>query len=85
MVNPPRFLCLLAETPLEGAKIVADRLIEEIRAASGVKFYSGISTYPDDSVHADGLLEEAESALEVASLTDEPTAHRDMLGTQLFR
>lgn len=77
--DPPRFVLLLAETPLEGAKIIADRLVEETRVGTGINFCSGIATYPNDAVDPDGLLREAESALQFASITDERLAYSDLL------
>ncbi|MFN8534453.1 MAG: hypothetical protein U0556_13010 [Dehalococcoidia bacterium] len=79
LANPPRFMLILAETPLDGAKIIADRLVEETRVGTGVQFCSGIAAFPDDSVDPDGLIGEAESALQFASLTDERIAYRDLL------
>ena len=77
--NPSRFLILLVETPLEGAKIITERLVEETRIGTGVQFCAGIATFPDDAVDPDGLIREAESALQFASITNERVAYSELL------
>ncbi|MCS7003058.1 MAG: hypothetical protein NZ518_09440, partial [Dehalococcoidia bacterium] len=78
---PTRILCILIETPVSGAQIIADRIIEETQMSTGVQFRTGIASFPNDAVDADGLIEEAESALKFANLMDERIVTSEILRT----
>ena len=59
---------LLPETPLDGALVVAGRIEQAARDDVGVSVRVGAAVFPEDAVSVDGLLHEAEAALELARL-----------------
>jgi GGDEF domain-containing protein len=70
---------LLPETPLDGAMVVAGRIEEAAREDVGVRVRVGAAVFPDDAVTVDGLLLEAQAALELASLEGSSIAQRVQL------
>jgi diguanylate cyclase (GGDEF)-like protein len=70
---------LLPETPLDGAMVVAGRIEETAREDVGVRVRVGAAVFPDDAVTVEGLLVEAEAALELARLEGAGVAQRVQL------
>lgn len=70
---------LLPETPLDGALVVAGRIEEAAREDVSVSVRIGAAVFPDDAVSVDGLLHEAEAALELARLEGVAVAQRVQL------
>lgn len=70
---------LLPETPLDGALVVAGRIAEAAREDVGLAVRVGAAVFPDDSVSVDGLLQEAEAAVELARLEGLAVAQRVLL------
>ena len=67
---------LLPETPLDGALVVAGRIEEEAREDVGLSVQVGAAVFPDDAISVEGLLHEAEAALELAQLEGVAVAQR---------
>lgn len=70
---------LLPETPLDGALVVAGRIEEAAREDIGVSVRVGAAVFPEDAVSVDGLLHEAEAALEMARLEGVAVSQRIQL------
>lgn len=70
---------LLPETPLDGALVVAGRIEEAARDDVGLAVRVGAAVFPDDSVSVEGLLQEAEAAVELARLEKVAVAQRVLL------
>jgi len=65
---------LLPETAPDGAAAVALKIHESARAHLHVTVRSGLAAFPRDALSGDGLVREAEAALELATLHHVPCA-----------
>lgn len=74
-----RFAAILPETPLEGARIVAERICQSTLEEMGVTARVGIAEFPADAVTGDELITEAEEALEFARAAELRIADRKIL------
>ena len=70
---------LLPETPLDGALVVANRIEEAAREDVGLSVRVGAAVFPDDAVTVEGLLHEADAALDLARLEGLAVAQRIVL------
>ncbi|MCK9485397.1 MAG: diguanylate cyclase [Dehalococcoidia bacterium] len=74
-----RFAALLPETGLEGAQVVAEKIVTVGEELLGLEVRTGIASFPDDEVTAAGLMREAEEALAFASIASIRVASRNLL------
>jgi GGDEF domain-containing protein len=74
-----RLAILLPETPLDGALAVAGRIERLALEDVGLKLRVGASVFPDDAVTVEGLLQEADAALDLARLEHLDVAERTRL------
>jgi len=57
------FVILLPQTPKEGAKTVADRILNLISQKSTISVSIGVATFPQDAITKDGIIDAADRAL----------------------
>lgn len=62
---------ILPETPLEGALILTNRLIQKFNRLVDAKIVAGVANFPDDAITDEDLLDRAKSAVKVAMNSDE--------------
>jgi diguanylate cyclase (GGDEF)-like protein len=74
-----RFAALLPETGVEGAQVVAEKLVGVGEEVMGLEVRTGIASFPDDEVTSDGLMREAEEALAFAQAASIRVASRSLL------
>ena len=74
------FTVLLPHTPLNGAQIVAGKIVSAIEEATSAAIHAGIAEFPEDAATPDDLLREAEQALGFARLAKLKVASRTLLG-----
>ncbi|MBI4299746.1 MAG: diguanylate cyclase [Chloroflexi bacterium] len=70
---------VLPETPREGARLVAERIGEQVAERLKLKLRVGIAEFPRDVASADELVREAEAALQFARTADLEIADRSVL------
>ncbi|TAJ19574.1 MAG: diguanylate cyclase [Dehalococcoidia bacterium] len=75
------FAALLPETPVTGAQIVAEKLVDvgEVILGGGGELRAGIAGFPDDEVTGPGLIREAAEALHFAEAASIRVASRSLL------
>lgn len=75
------FAALLPETPVTGAQIVAEKLVDvgEVVLGGGGELRAGIAGFPDDEVTGPGLIREAAEALHFAEAASIRVASRSLL------
>jgi diguanylate cyclase (GGDEF)-like protein len=71
-----RLAILLPETPLDGALVVAGRIERMATDDVGLKVRLGASLFPEDAVTVEGLIREADAALDLARLEQVSVAER---------
>lgn len=74
-----KFAALLPETGVEGAQVVAEKLVSSGEEVLGAEVRTGIASFPDDEVTSDGLMREAEEALSFAQAASIRVASRSLL------
>lgn len=74
-----RFAALLPETGVEGAQVVAEKLVASAEEILGADVRTGIAAFPDDEVTSAGLMREAEEALSFARAASIRVASRSLL------
>ena len=74
-----KFAALLPETGVEGAQVVAEKLVGTGEEVIGAEVRTGIASFPDDEVTSDGLMREAEEALSFAQAASIRVASRSLL------
>lgn len=74
-----KFAALLPETGVEGAQVVAEKLVSTAEEVIGIEVRTGIASFPDDEVTSDGLMREAEEALSFAEAASIRVASRSLL------
>lgn len=77
--GPSAFTIMLPHTPLDGAQVVATKIIDAVREQSGVALQAGVAEFPEDAATADDLIDEAEQALGFARLASLKVASRKLL------
>jgi len=77
--NESRFVIILPETQLEGARAVAERLCRSLSDKTSCRFRAGAVEFPSDAVSRRELLDEAEAALAFARTVGSTVASRSML------
>ena len=72
---------MLPETPVVGAQIVAEKLVDvgEVVMGGGGEVRAGIAGFPDDEVTGQGLIREAAEALHFAEAASIRVASRSLL------
>ncbi|RJQ07187.1 MAG: diguanylate cyclase [Dehalococcoidia bacterium] len=75
------FAVLLPETPVTGAQVVAEKLVDvgEVILGGGGELRAGIAGFPDDEVTGGGLIREATEALHFAEAASIRVASRSLL------
>lgn len=75
------FAALLPETPVAGAQVVAEKLVDvgEVVLGGGGELRAGIAGFPDDEVTGAGLVREAAEALHFAEAASIRVASRSLL------
>lgn len=75
------FAALLPETPVAGAQVVAEKLVDvgEVVLGGGGELRAGIAGFPDDEVTGAGLIREAAEALHFAEAASIRVASRSLL------
>lgn len=75
------FAALLPETPVAGAQVVAEKMVDvgEIILGGGGDLRAGIAGFPDDEVTGAGLIREAAEALHFAEAASIRVASRSLL------
>ncbi len=75
------FAALLPETPVAGAQVVAEKLVDvgEVVLGGGGELRAGIAGFPDDEVTGAGLVREAAEALHFAQAASIRVASRSLL------
>lgn len=75
------FAALLPETPVAGAQVVAEKLVDvgEVILGGGGDLRAGIAGFPDDEVTGAGLIREATEALHFAEAASIRVASRSLL------
>jgi len=75
------FAVLLPETPVSGAQVVAEKMVDvgEIILGGGGELRAGIAGFPDDEVTGQGLIREAMEALHFAEAASIRVASRSLL------
>lgn len=75
------FATLLPETPVAGAQVVAEKLVDvgEVVLGGGGELRAGIAGFPDDEVTGAGLIREAAEALHFAEAASIRVASRSLL------
>ena len=61
-----RFAIILPETPLAGARVVAERMCQKIAEEAKLTLRVGIAEFPTDATSSEELVSEAEAALQFA-------------------
>ncbi len=74
-----RFAAMLPETGVEGAQVVAEKIVAVGEELIGQELRTGIASFPDDEVTAAGLMREAEEALAFAEAASIRVASRSLL------
>lgn len=75
------FAALLPETPVAGAQVVAEKMVDvgEVILGGGGELRAGIAGFPDDEVTGPGLVREAAEALHFAEAASIRVASRSLL------
>lgn len=73
------FAALLPETDIEGAQVVAEKMVAIGSERVGTDVRAGVAVFPEDEVTGSGLMAEAEEALSFAR-----TAHIDVASRSLL-
>lgn len=73
------FTVMLPHTPLDGAQVVATKILDGILESSGVAMQAGVAEFPEDAATADDLITEAEQALGFARIASLRVASRKLL------
>ena len=63
---------ILPETPLEGALILTNRLIQKFNRLVDARLVAGIANFPDDAITDEDLMERAKTAVMFALNSDQP-------------
>jgi diguanylate cyclase (GGDEF)-like protein len=74
-----RLALLLPETPLAGAQIVAERVLRQGEADTGLALRAGVVEFPADGEDAESLVREADSAVALAVSAGLPMVSRALL------
>ncbi|MBM4410602.1 MAG: hypothetical protein FJ037_04630 [Chloroflexi bacterium] len=79
--RPAEIVALLPETPVAGAQVVAEKLVDvgEVILGGGGELRAGIAGFPDDEVTGTGLIREATEALHFAMAASIRVASRSLL------
>ncbi|MBI4213339.1 MAG: diguanylate cyclase [Chloroflexi bacterium] len=73
------FTIMLPHTPLDGAQVVATKIIDTVREATGINMQAGVAEFPEDAATAEDLMNEADQALGFARLASLKVASRKLL------
>lgn len=72
---------ILPETNINGAEIVIQRVERQLTEALGIECRAGVASFPEDSVTAEGLWQEAAYALDLAVESQIPVVSRHLMST----
>jgi diguanylate cyclase (GGDEF)-like protein len=78
-----QFGLILPETPLTGAQVISERLVNGLAATPGVVARVGLAEFPEDAATADDLIREAQQALAFAQGVQLKVASRNLLQGEL--
>lgn len=81
LIGEAELALVLPHTPLAGALVAVQKLLEVTSRELGVQLRAGIGEFPTDAATVDALVAEARGALELATLSGLPAASRTVLGT----
>ncbi len=73
------FAALLPETDIEGAQVVAEKMVATGSERIGTDVRAGVAVFPEDEVTGSGLMAEAEEALSFARTAHIGVASRSLL------
>lgn len=77
--NVQTFGAILPETPAQGARVAAQRLIDAVAYHVRVPIYAGVATFPHDAVTEEELVRAAEAALHFALTSGQPVVCYEQL------